>query len=534
MTQQLSNNNNAGIYNVLTCNSVGTYNVLELKRRRNRSRLTSLLACHRQRWNRSKPTLLLPCHRQRCNRFGVNLLLVSLSQTALEQVRSKLSGLSVTDRAGTGPEQPCSFMLQGYFGAVVQWNGRITSFVVALSVALIHVATATDVVCGSSQYMANPDDCSSFYECVGGVPVLIPCPIGLHYSKITHICDYPALAQCDPDYVAPTAEPTKEAPTVAPTEEVPDYYCPPTNDAGVVLYPSPCNLGQLEKLLCPEGLEYSASERACEYPEIANCDLNNLPSVDPNPVPTVSTPLTPNFDCSASSEDNPILYPSPHSCSDFYKCSEGLPILEHCPPGLDYNAKTSQCDYPQLAGCDSSVSQVTVVPTKSPGTVPTTDSPEGVYCPPDVQGLLVRNPLDCNSYYDCNYGLPQLEMCNEGLFFNQQLQECDWPVNVPEFTQLRAESVGKPLKENHPQYTQMGSNHDLPVIGSLFYCESSALDHIKPSLFTLHCHQQVSTTRLTIYALVSTHLPASLATSQLLFADPQSRDAQPYASAVWG
>nr|CAD7568265.1 unnamed protein product [Timema californicum] len=74
-------------------------------RRRNRSRLTSLLACHRQRWNRSKPTLLLPCHRQRCNRFGVNLLLVSLSQTALEQVRSKLSGLSVTDRAGTDAEE---------------------------------------------------------------------------------------------------------------------------------------------------------------------------------------------------------------------------------------------------------------------------------------------------------------------------------------------------------------------------------------------------------------------------------------------
>nr|CAD7198316.1 unnamed protein product [Timema douglasi] len=111
----------------------------KIMRRRNRSRLTSLLACHRQRWNRSKPTLLLPCHRQRCNRskptlllpchrqrcnrFGVNLLLVSLSQTVLEQVRCKLSGLSVTDRAGTGPEQPCSFMLQGYFGAVVQWNG---------------------------------------------------------------------------------------------------------------------------------------------------------------------------------------------------------------------------------------------------------------------------------------------------------------------------------------------------------------------------------------------------------------------------
>nr|CAD7205318.1 unnamed protein product [Timema douglasi] len=32
--------------------------------------------------------------------------------------------------------------------------------------------------------------------------------------------------------------------------------------------------------------------------------------------------------------------------------------------------------------------------------------------------------------------------------------------------------------EKHPQYTQPGSNHDLPVIGNLVYFDSSALDHV--------------------------------------------------------
>nr|CAD7202184.1 unnamed protein product [Timema douglasi] len=35
---------------------------------------------------------------------------------------------------------------------------------------------------------------------------------------------------------------------------------------------------------------------------------------------------------------------------------------------------------------------------------------------------------------------------------------------------------GKLFRRNHSQYTQPESNHDLPVIGSIIYCESSALD----------------------------------------------------------
>ncbi|CAG2058747.1 unnamed protein product [Timema podura] len=44
---------------------------------------------------------------------------------------------------------------------------------------------------------------------------------------------------------------------------------------------------------------------------------------------------------------------------------------------------------------------------------------------------------------------------------------------MPEFTSRQS---GKPFSNNHPQYTDRDSNLDLPISGSLVYCESRALD----------------------------------------------------------
>nr|CAD7452220.1 unnamed protein product [Timema tahoe] len=49
--------------------------------------------------------------------------------------------------------------------------------------------------------------------------------------------------------------------------------------------------------------------------------------------------------------------------------------------------------------------------------------------------------------------------------------------SVPAFSQSEGES-GKPFRKNYSQYTRPRSNHDLPVIGSLVFCESSTLDHV--------------------------------------------------------
>ncbi|KAM7357139.1 peritrophin-1-like [Cochliomyia hominivorax] len=46
-----------------------------------------------------------------------------------------------------------------------------------------------------------------------------------------------------------------------------------------------------------------------------------------------------------------VQFPSPTSCSEFYKCDRGIPYVMKCPAGLDYNAKLEVCDYPNDANC---------------------------------------------------------------------------------------------------------------------------------------------------------------------------------------
>ncbi|CAG2054303.1 unnamed protein product [Timema podura] len=58
------------------------------------------------------------------------------------------------------------------------------------------------------------------------------------------------------------------------------------------------------------------------------------------------------------------------------------------------------------------------------------------------------------------------------------------------YPHLRRES-GKASWKNQLQYTRPESNHDLPVIGSIVYCESSALDHATPKA-ALYCTLSVT------------------------------------------
>eukprot|EP00091_Calanus_sinicus_P017839 TRINITY_DN3872_c0_g1_i1.p1 TRINITY_DN3872_c0_g1~~TRINITY_DN3872_c0_g1_i1.p1 ORF type:complete len:121 (-),score=41.98 TRINITY_DN3872_c0_g1_i1:55-417(-) len=55
-------------------------------------------------------------------------------------------------------------------------------------------------------------------------------------------------------------------------------------------------------------------------------------------------------------------------------------------------------------------------------------------CPPVSQGDLANffpNEDDCGSYYMCDAGLnPVLMNCPDGLFWDENLDVCNWPENV--------------------------------------------------------------------------------------------------------
>ncbi|EEC01132.1 chitinase, putative, partial [Ixodes scapularis] len=45
-------------------------------------------------------------------------------------------------------------------------------------------------------YIPNPFNCSTFFQCVQGTPVLMECPPGLHFNELLNVCDWQWRAQC--------------------------------------------------------------------------------------------------------------------------------------------------------------------------------------------------------------------------------------------------------------------------------------------------------------------------------------------------
>ncbi|XP_066595653.1 peritrophin-1-like [Prorops nasuta] len=57
--------------------------------------------------------------------------------------------------------------------------------------------------------LPNLQDCSTYYVCNFGVPVLMPCPPGLEYNTEIFACDYPENANCQA--VTPPADEIPES-----------------------------------------------------------------------------------------------------------------------------------------------------------------------------------------------------------------------------------------------------------------------------------------------------------------------------------
>ncbi|CAN7937971.1 unnamed protein product, partial [Ixodes hexagonus] len=48
----------------------------------------------------------------------------------------------------------------------------------------------------NSTYIPNRENCSTFYQCAQGTPVLMECPPSLHFNEELNVCDWPWRANC--------------------------------------------------------------------------------------------------------------------------------------------------------------------------------------------------------------------------------------------------------------------------------------------------------------------------------------------------
>ncbi|GIY49226.1 hypothetical protein CEXT_303411 [Caerostris extrusa] len=259
------------------------------------------------------------------------------------------------------------------------------------------------------------EDCTKFYICESGNPLVKSCQPGLHFNAKLNVCDYPNKAGCDSGIIQPKGRESLEGR---------DSLCPLNEDGNPILKPHEtdcrkfytCNGGITILQICQNGLHFNAQHQKCDWPENAGCETKIVEK--PDKIPKIGI----DGQCPKEDSDTPVLLPH-KDCTRFYMCHNGVLLVKSCQKDLHFNAKLNVCDYPDKAGCDSGF-------IKPKGR----DGLEGLdpLCPLNEDGNPILKPheTDCRKFYTCNNGVLILQVCQNSLHFNSQLQKCDWPENA--------------------------------------------------------------------------------------------------------
>ncbi|KAF4517491.1 hypothetical protein B566_EDAN004530 [Ephemera danica] len=226
-----------------------------------------------------------------------------------------------------------------------------------------------------------------------------------------------------------------------------------------------CSWGSAIYQPCPPGLHFNANLQVCDWPESAQCNLNNPPPSTPKPptsttLPTETTTIRDTSGC----EDTHCPYlqihmnlPHPYDCKSYCMCDYGTAVRVYCPAELHFSAELHVCDWPIRAKCE--------IPNNDLPTIefPTTEIPgcETVDCPQNPGIELEPNPSSNSSFCVCFGGRIAIEVpCPQGTKFNSHRRTCDSEGTTTEGnTQTVELTTGPPETSTSPESTIETSFH---------------------------------------------------------------------------
>uniref|UniRef100_A0A146M7V2 Peritrophin-1 n=3 Tax=Lygus hesperus TaxID=30085 RepID=A0A146M7V2_LYGHE len=124
--------------------------------------------------------------------------------------------------------------------------------------------------------------------------------------------------------------------------------------------------------------------------------------------------------CLCQCADRNGKYPVAGQCDAYVECLDGIPYQRTCPDGLlfkDNYKRGYPCGYPQEVNCEGRAAIQSPQPTGD--------------CPRKFGLFAIGAPNDCGTFMNCAHGRSYIQICPEGLAFNQDTLECDWPDLVP-------------------------------------------------------------------------------------------------------
>jgi hypothetical protein len=157
-------------------------------------------------------------------------------------------------------------------------------------------------------------------------------------------------------------------------------------------------------------------------------------------------------------------YPYYGNCSVFWECYNGVKYPMECSPGLEFNAAIQDCEDPSLANCDpyaSTTSNSNHTTTPGPTTGPEPD------CPHSDDLIYFPYYGDCTKYWECFAGNSYLYSCPDGLWWHQEINQCDYPgsycnnswTTVTETSSTEWTTVSSTTSGNDPRCSEGGTSY---------------------------------------------------------------------------
>ncbi|KAF9809300.1 hypothetical protein SFRURICE_015763 [Spodoptera frugiperda] len=149
-----------------------------------------------------------------------------------------------------------------------------------------------------------------------------------------------------------------------------------------------------------------------------------------------------------------LLLPHFYDCSKFYMCAHGEEVEFNCAPGLIFDFQLQTCNWPWATTCQLRdplhgnedegsgddiiglfADELEKQPVDTIASVRPISPILGRYngiinCNrADAAARQVPYRGDCQRYWRCIAGVPQVVFCSDGLFFNESTQQCDFEAN---------------------------------------------------------------------------------------------------------
>ncbi|GFY64134.1 putative chitinase 3 [Trichonephila inaurata madagascariensis] len=135
-----------------------------------------------------------------------------------------------------------------------------------------------------------------------------------------------------------------------------------------------CKNGTSDLIRCSDGLLFNKLKLTCDYDTSVDCDAE---------VPGNGTSLNrlsvPSDDVKCETDTCTCIYPSSTSCSEYYRCENGIAYKENCPGDLLLNRKKLTCDYAENVECEISTNPSTEDASSTDLTDPATVSNINTY-----------------------------------------------------------------------------------------------------------------------------------------------------------